>query len=209
MATAFLFCAIVGSTILVCQFVLTLLGLGGDHFDVGDHGGHDVGHGLGHDAGHDVASEQQQHFSTWLFGVITFRTLVAAIAFLGLGGMAAQAADLQLVNQLLIALACAVGAMYLVHWIMSTLFCLGEDHTVRIDRAVGREGLVYVPIPGGKAGPGKIQLQMQGRIMEYEAVTPAAEGLRTGARVVVVGVVGVGTLEVTLAAESAIVPEEA
>jgi len=217
MTTVFLFCALVGGTILLCQFVLTLMGLGGhDMVDAG-HGGLDLGHDAGpdiaydfahdaggHDAGgHDTGADDShgedaahQHSSTWLFGVISFRTLVAAATFFGLAGMASHAASLSLVNQLLIALACGVGAMYLVHWLMSLMYRLSEDNTVRINRAVGREGMVYLPVPAGKSGPGKIQLRLQGRMMEYEAVTSAASNLPTGARVVVVGVVGGNMLEV-------------
>ena len=221
MTTIFLFCALVGGTILLCQFVLTLLGLGGhDMVDAG-HGGFDLGHDAGpdlaHDTGPDVAHDAadhgpaagethgehaaQQHSSTWLFGVISFRTLVAAATFFGLAGMASHAASLSLVNQLLIALACGVGAMYLVHWLMSLMYRLSEDNTVRINRAVGREGMVYLPVPGGKTGPGKVQLRMQGRMMEYEAVTSAPSNLPTGARVVVVGVVAGNLLEVAPAGQ--------
>ena len=74
METVYLVCAVVGGTVLVCQFVMTLLGLGGDHDAGGDHDvAHDAGH---HEAGHD-------HDSSWLVGVLTFRTLVAALAFFG------------------------------------------------------------------------------------------------------------------------------
>jgi len=97
---------------------------------------------------------------------------------------------------LLIAVACGVGAMYLVHWLMSLLYRLGEDNTVRINRAIGREGTVYLSVPAGKTGHGKIQLNLQGRMMEYEAVTSDPSNLPAGARVVVVGVVGGHILDV-------------
>ena len=55
MTTLFLLCAGIGGTILVCQAVLTLVGLSGDalHLDVP----HDVGHDMGGDVGHDVVQE--------------------------------------------------------------------------------------------------------------------------------------------------------
>jgi hypothetical protein len=214
MSTAFLFCAIVGGTILLCQLFLTLTGLGGHDMGVDGHDGagfdHDAGHGDVHDTqsdpGHDGADHAPQHLSTWLFGVISFRTLVAATTFFGLGGMAAYSASLHPVNQLAIALACAVSAMLLVHWLMMMLYRLGEDHTVRISHAVGREATVYLPIPGDRAGPGKVQLPLNGRVMEFGAVTASAAELPTGARVVVVGVVGGSTLEVTPVQEPVATP---
>ena len=52
MALLFLVCAVVGGTILICQFVLTLVGLGGEH---GIDFSHDVAHDFVGDAGHDAA----------------------------------------------------------------------------------------------------------------------------------------------------------
>src|SRR5262245_36055374 len=121
METLFLLCAVAGGTILVCQFVMTLLGMGDGHGDFGG-GGHDFsgggGHDIGgHDAGHHGSSEHD-HGSTWLFGVITFRTMVAAIAFFGLAGRAALAAEFEPFPSLLIAVAAGVAAMYGVHFLM-------------------------------------------------------------------------------------------
>jgi hypothetical protein len=222
MTAVFFFCAVVGGTILLCQFGLTLLGLGGHELGDGDHGdmdhgdmdvAHDAADGADHDAGADDGHDSgdghdedrsSSHHSTWLFGVISFRTLVAAVAFFGISGMAASAAGLSLPNQMLIAAACGVGAMYLVHWLMSMLYRLGEDNTVCIQCAVGREGMVYVPIPAGKSGPGKIQLELQGRVMEYGAVTSEPSGLANGVRVVVVRVVGGDVLEVAPAEQQVV-----
>ena len=222
MSTLFLFCAVVGGTIMVCQFLLTLVGLGGHGLELGDHGGTDLAHDFAHDTGsgdghtgdgHGTDAEAHEHaaghadYSTWLFGILTFRTLVAAVAFFGIGGMAARAAEMSLPNQVLTAVVAGAAALCLVHWMMRTLFRLGEDGTVRISRAVGLEGTVYLPVPAGRTGAGKIQLKLQDRLLEYEAVSAAAAELPTGAKVVVVGVVGASTLEVqplskTVAAET-------
>lgn len=201
MTYLFLFFAVVGGTVLVCQFVLTLVGLSGGHelpddlsADTGGdfHGGdvHDVSADHSGDAGHDHATGGHDHASSWLFGVISFRTLVAASAFFGLAGLAAQQGGLNLVSQLGIGTVCGLGAMYGVHWIMSLIGRLGEDGTVRIQRAIGQEGTVYIPIPGGKSKAGKIQLRLQNRLLEYAAVTDAADRLPTGTHVRVVGVAG-------------------
>lgn len=199
MTSVFLFCALVGGTVLACQFVLTLVGMGHHDVDMS----HDVPHDLGADGAHDASFSDgdghdagHHHGSTWLFGVISFRTLVAAFTFFGLAGMAAQSAELALPWQLLIAVIAGTAAMYGVHWIMQSFYRLGEDGTVRIARAVGQQGTVYVSIPGGKAGSGKIQLNLQNRLVEYEAVTSAEGKLPAGAKVVVVGVMGSNTLVV-------------
>lgn len=206
MAYLFLFFAVVGGTVLICQFVLTLIGLGGgqdvpDDLSV-DHGGGDF-HVDAHDAGpdgHDHADHS--HGSNWLFGVLSFRTLVAASTFFGLGGLAAEQGGLNVFAQLAIAGVCGLGAMHGVHWIMKLIGRLGEDGTVRIQRAIGQEGTVYIPIPGGKSRAGKVQLRLQNRLLEYAAVTNATERLPTGTQVKVVGVSG-DVLEVAPLAKSA------
>jgi membrane protein implicated in regulation of membrane protease activity len=194
MATFFLLCAVVGGTILICQFVLTLVGLGGEHgFDLSHEVPHDFatdsGHAGGGDDGngHDAA---QQHGSSWIFAAISFRTLVAAITFFGLIGSAAQQAQQPIRVQLLLAVAAGIGAMYGVHWLIRSIGRLGQDATLRVKNALGQEGTVYVPIDGDKGQAGKIQLKVQNRLVEFEAITDTPERLSTGTKVRVVGITG-------------------
>jgi membrane protein implicated in regulation of membrane protease activity len=201
MGTIFLFFAVVGGTVLVCQFVLTMLGLWSDADipdDLPDDVPHDLG-GIGHDLTHDVHTGDGHdtahgHDSSWLFGIISFRTLVAAFAFFGLGGLTAHSAGSTLWVQLVVAFVSGAVAMFAVHGLMKMLGKLGEDATVRIHRALGQEGTVYVPIAAHKQRAGKVQLKLQNRLMEYEAITEG-DKLATGARVRVVAIRG-NTLEV-------------
>ena len=85
--------------------------------------------------------------------------------------------------------------MVAVYWMMQGLRQLRAEGTVRIHRAVGRHGNVYLRIPANRSGSGKIQFNLQNRTMEYLAVTAGPE-LPTGSKVVVVGVVNPTTLEV-------------
>lgn len=189
----FAFCAIVGGTILICQFVLTLVGLGGDDgFDVADDIG---GAGPEADAGSDGHDGHSGHGSSWMFAMISFRTLVAAAAFFGITGLAAQSAQQSVGVQLLLGVAAGAAAMYGVHWMVSAMGRLGEDGTVRVKQALGQEGTVYIPIPPNKTQHGKIQLKLENRLVEYEAVTSSSQRLATGTKVRVVGVNGM-TLEV-------------
>jgi ABC-type Fe3+ transport system permease subunit len=96
---------------------------------------------------------------------------------------------------LAIALAAAAGALIGVAYLMRMLHRLKSDGTVRIDRAVGQSGTVYLAIPGGKAGVGKVTLNLQNRTVEYQALTPH-QPLPTGSKVVVTAVLGPDTVEV-------------
>jgi membrane protein implicated in regulation of membrane protease activity len=194
MTFLFILCAVLGGTILICQFVLTLVGFG---HDVGDmvHDGVDVHTDVhvdahGGDGGDSHSPANAQHDSSWLFGIISFRTLIAASAFFGLAGLTSESAGFGLPLQLLFATASGTGAMFAVHGLVKQLGRLNQDQTLRVQRALGREGTVYIPIPAKKASSGKVQLTLQSRVVEYEAVTGGDEKLATGTKVRVVAVRG-------------------
>jgi len=195
----FVVCAAIGGTILVFQFVLTMIGLGGEAFDLDVPDG-DVDVDLDFDADVDAPSDadlgHDAHVgSSWLFGVISFRSIVAALAFFGLAGLTAQSAELSPVKTLLVAVAAGAAAMYGVYWMMRGLKSLRSEGTPRIQRAVGRHATVYVTIPGEQSGAGKIQMNVQSRTMEYLAMT-SGEKLAPGSKVVVVGLITPTTVEV-------------
>ena len=67
--------------------------------------------------------------------------------------------------------------------------------TPRIAQAVGKHATVYIRIPGGKSGSGRIQVNLQSGTTEYLAVTSGKE-LPTGSEVLVVDVITPTTVEV-------------
>jgi hypothetical protein len=199
METVYMICAALGGTLIVCQFLATLFGLGGHHDVGGGHDGGGSGDMAGHDAGgHDTGSHHdagQQAEPIWLVSMLTVRTLTAACAFFGLAGLAAQRFDLEPSARLAIAVGAGVSAFLLVGWVMQLLGKLNVDGTVRIERAVGSTGTVYLSIPGAKAGVGKVHVNQLNRMIEYKAIT-SQERLPTGAKIVVVSVVSADTVEV-------------
>jgi hypothetical protein len=210
----------------VCQFVLTLLGMGHDGADMGHDGGGDF-HGDAHVGGdvhgdaaladsmhgeivgqHDTslataADGAYQHpDSSWLFSVLSFRTLVAAAAFFGVSGQAALSAGFPQLTSLVVATLVGLCAMYGMYWLMQLIAGLSTSGNERISNALGREARVYVAIPAGRQGAGKVQLSMQNRIVEFQAVTEDAEPLKSGEAVEVVGIVGSDVVQVRRAVEA-------
>jgi membrane protein implicated in regulation of membrane protease activity len=218
--TIFLVAAVIGGTVLVCQFVMTLLGMGDDGADAGadladaagdgDFGGDYDVEGLDADMAADhqtsittAADAEYQHTDTsWLFGVLSFRTLIAAAAFFGITGMAATSAGMPQTTSLVVATLAGLAAMYGMYWLMQGISRLTSSGNERIRNAVGRQATVYIPIPAAHGGAGKVQLSMQNRIVEYQAVTEDAEQLKTGEEVVVVGVAGSDVVRVRRAVET-------
>jgi hypothetical protein len=201
MDTVFWVCAVVGGTLIVLQFLMTLLGLGGDGHDadggVGHHGDwfghHDTG---GHHHGHGATD----HGASWFFSMLTTRTLAAFAAFFGLTGLAARTSGLEDLPTIALATLAGIAAFFLVGWLLRFMHKLNVDGTIRIERAVGCKGTVYLKVPAAKAGLGKVHVTVLNRTQEYQALTAASE-LGTGIPIVVVGVVAPDTVEVAPALE--------
>lgn len=192
METAFFVCAIVGGTLILCQFALTLLGIGGDS-DLVDHGGHDIGHdvaGGDHDPGHGNSS-------THFLGMLTFRTLSAAVAFFGLAGLASMHSGVNPTPTIGLALVAGACAVVITDQTLRMVNKLNVDGTVRIHQAVGARGTVYLSIPGSRGGAGKVHVNMLGRSIEYNAVTHNIDSLAAGTPIIVGGIVNGDTVEVT------------
>ncbi|MEX0936514.1 MAG: hypothetical protein WDZ59_01550 [Pirellulales bacterium] len=198
METFYLLCAVVGGTVLVCQFLITLLGLGADADSADD---------ISVDADHADGPHDHGHGSNWIFNVITFRTVIAAITFFGTSGMACLAAGLTLPQTLAISIVTGVAAMFAVFWLMQSMHRFNYDGTMRIDNAIGRHGTVYLSIPARQQGSGKVQINLQDQLVELTAVTFAGEALKPGMQVVVVSIIGSNTVEVAPLVESAEVAE--
>jgi hypothetical protein len=189
--TLYLICAVAGGTLMVCQLVLTLVGVGGHH----DFGGHDFHDAVGHDVPAGGHPESAGAVTSWFVGLLTLRTVVAALTFFGLAGLAGSQAGLGQPLVVFLALVAGGSAMFLIATLTRLLLKLEAEGTVHIERAAGANGTVYLPIPAGKAGVGKVMLNLQNRTVEYRAVTAQHE-LTTGTKVVVIAVISDDTVEV-------------
>ncbi len=145
----------------------TLLGgLGGDLDIADDAGGHDLDPGQLTEGGHGG-----------LIGLACQRWDMAPLASVGVASLAGFV------------------ALVLVGQLMSLLPKLNASGSLRIARAVGQTGKVYLTVPAAYKGRGKVTLEVQSRTVELAAVTFGPE-LPTGTSVRVVQVVDPGTLEV-------------
>jgi hypothetical protein len=165
---------------------------GAMHGDVSaDHtmGDHDV---AGADAGHGPFH--------WFYEVISLRTLSAGLTFFGITGKTMLAYGHGAWGSFGWALVAGVAALYGVYWLFRQVFRLQHAGNENIRNAIGLEATVYVPIPGKRAGAGKVTFRLQNRLVEYLAVTEDDERLKTGDNVVIVGIVSPDTVRVARAA---------
>lgn len=219
--TLFSICALAGGTIMAFQLVLMLIGMGGDAMDfgdgmdvgdvgdigdVGDVGDLDLDGANHHTSWSDAADGDVAHpDSTWVFGVLSFRTITAAVTFFGLVGLAARSAGQAAGVSVVLATMAGIAAMFSVYYMMRSLMKLNASGNENIANAIGAHATVYIPIPAARAGAGKVQLSMQNRIVEFAAVTDDDEPLRTGEAVEVIATNGTDTVEVRRIARHATV----
>jgi hypothetical protein len=63
--------------------------------------------------------------------------------------------------------------------------------------AINKIGETYLRIPASRSGIGKVQVQVQGRLMELEAMTDDGEDIATGRPIQVVNILNNQVLLVT------------
>lgn len=184
MSTLFLICATIGCTVLLLQLGLSLFGLVGDHtsLDLADPG--DLGDlsehpgGTAHDtlSGHSHATDSfadgqgaDPHHGMQLARLITFQTVVAFLAFFGLGGLASLEAGRGPAAAVSIGILLGLGSMVILSYLLHGFRRLHQDGTVHPRRAIGRTGQVYLRVPASGGGEGKITVILQGRTVELNA----------------------------------------
>ena len=177
------YCAIIGGTLVGLQLVLQMFGLGGDHDTDAHHG--DL-HGEGGTEGH----------GNLFFGILSFKALTAFAGVFGLVGLTVWDRNLGGAGRVAVSTGAGVASMFLVAWVMRGLARLQASGTVNVRNAVGSSGTVYLRVPGARAGRGTVTVDVQGRSMEYAAVTDG-DTLETGTPVTVEAVEGDDLLKVT------------
>lgn len=199
MSVLYLLCAALGGTLLVCQFGLALLGFGGDQ-DAGTDGAV----GLDEDFGTETLLEPDleaegdagnETATSGFLGLLTFRTVTAALAFFGLAGLAARAGGWNEFQSALTAAAFGGLAFWAVHQLMRGISQLRSDGTVHIREAVGCNGTVYLRIPEPAHGLGKVHVVLREQTVELSAQSAQGE-IPTGQPVQVVRVLGPDLVEV-------------
>ncbi|HEX5138173.1 MAG TPA: hypothetical protein VFY93_14450 [Planctomycetota bacterium] len=182
------YCAIVGGVLVGLQLILQLFGMGGDH-DVDAHADVDVDHG-------DLHGEAGTEGHGNVFaGILSFKALSAFAGVFGLVGLVTIEHKFGEIARMGIAASAGVASMFVVAWTMRGLARLSASGTVHVGNAVGATGTVYLRVPGHGSGRGKVTVEIQGRSMEFPAVTDG-DTLETGMQVTVEAVEGDDLLKV-------------
>jgi len=175
--------ALAGTLLLGLQLVLLFLGADADLDAEADLG--DLGHG-------DGAGQ-----------VFSIRSIAAFLTGFGWTGVAALEAGWSIGAASLAAL--VVGALFVAGSLalIRGLMSLRASGSLDYRNAVGQVGTVYLAVPAAMAGPGRIEVLVQGRMAEVAAFTRADRRLAARERVQVVGVLDPTTVLVAPLADPA------
>ncbi|MHC5054466.1 MAG: hypothetical protein ACYTKD_07095 [Planctomycetota bacterium] len=112
----------------------------------------------------------------------------------GLVGLACYKADLGGALSVGGGIAAGAVSVAIITKLLAALLRLQSSGTISLKNAIGQDGTVYLRIPAD--GTGKVQVEVQERLMVLEAVSAGKAELKTDDKVKVVGIVGGRTLRV-------------
>ncbi len=130
------------------------------------------------------------------FHILTVRTVVSFFVAFGWMGVSLCATALAPWAAMLISVGFGLLVMFLVALLMLGIYRLQSDGTADNRNALGACGTVYLQVPPGRNGRGKVNVMLQGAYVERDAVTDEETALPYGTEIVVVGVSGENTLVV-------------
>ncbi len=169
------------SLIIIIQMILMLIGFGGgDTFDTADDIDVDVA---------DMPSDTLNNEGFLSLGGIKVFTLRGALAFLSVGGWLAMALSYTMPLWLAGILGILGGSVvaFLIALAFHFAMKLQAEGNINYNAAIGHTGTVYMRIPPQRSGKGKINMTLQERYVEIDAVTDNAETIETGVPVKVEG----------------------
>jgi|WetSurMetagenome_2_1015567.scaffolds.fasta_scaffold300414_2 membrane protein implicated in regulation of membrane protease activity len=171
----FWFIAIVFSVLFFIQFILSFIGMEGHNADFSGHS--------------DIGNVDHE------FSALSMRSIIAFFTFFGWTGVVVLNQHLSVWVAVTLASLAGLAAMFIVAYLMYKFSQLEQSGTLNLYHALDQEGEVYIPIPGGGIGQGKIQLKVDGRVRELDAITDG-EPLKTGDLIKVVEIMDDNVLKV-------------
>lgn len=193
----FYYCAIPSTIILVIQTLLTILGIGNGDGDFDFDGDIDIPSDSDTDVigGTDVESigiDAVESASSLKF--ISVRGIVAFFSLFGWVGVVLTEAGLNIPLIFFISIICGLIGMLVIAMMFYLISKLQQSGNINIKNAIGKKGQVYLTIPPKLSGKGKIQITIQERYTEVNAMTNSQKPLPTGTIVRVVDLMDINTL---------------
>lgn len=113
----------------------------------------------------------------------TLKNLIGFFTIMGWTGIACINLGLGGAATVLISLGAGLAMMTAMAYLFFGMSRMVQDGTLKMERAIGRTGSVYMPIPAQRNGMGKVQITVQGSLRELDALTDHTSDITTGTMV--------------------------
>lgn len=163
---------------MIIQIILMLIGFSDDDAFTG-------ADDVDIDAGDLINDEGISHIGLKLISVRT------VIAFLCLGSFAVFFTLFYLPHWAAILIGIGVGgaAGVLMGLAINAIAKMQDSGNININNSIGKIGEVYLTIPSARSGQGKVNVVVQERLTEFDAVTDSPEPIKTGLQIKVLDVI--------------------
>jgi membrane protein implicated in regulation of membrane protease activity len=131
------------------------------------------------------------------FQFLTLKNLVGFFAIFAWTGIACLDGGLSVGLSLLISVMAGLLMMALMAGLFYMMGRMNADGTMKIQKAVGQVGSVYIPIQANRKGMGQVQVTVMGSLRTLDAVTDDENDLPTGKVITVSQVINGNILLVT------------
>lgn len=193
----FYYSAIPATIILVIQTILSIFGIGHGDGDLDFDGDVDTSIDSDGDVMGDTVAESSSIDAVESASSLKFFSVRGIVAFFSLFGWVGVVLAEEGLNTLLIffiATICGLIGMFIIAAMFYMISKMQRNGNINIKNAIGQTGQVYLTIPARKSGQGKIQITVQERYTEVNAMTNSLKSLPTGTTVRVVDVIDINTL---------------
>lgn len=170
--------AIVSSFFFLIQLAMTFLGADADI-----------------DADFEMSTDMEVETDTGMgFQFFTLKNLLGFFTLFGWTGLGCIDMGLSLLVTLGVSTASGLIMMSIMASIFFFMSKMTDSGTLDVKKALGRTGSVYLVVPGSRASKGKVNVEIQGRTVEMDAITDEEEAIPTGSIITVTEVVNTNLL---------------
>ena len=152
---------------------------------------------LGHDSPDDLPDSDISADHGIGFEFLTVKNMVGFFTIFGWVGIASIESGASIGISLLFATMGGLAMMFIMAGLFYMLMKANSDGTMRIEKAIGQTGEVYLTIKSKRGASGKVQIKVMGSLRTLDALTDDELDIQTGRTVRVSDVVHGTTLLVT------------
>lgn len=131
------------------------------------------------------------------FQFFTLKNLIVFFTIFGWTGIASVESGVSELAAVVIAVVAGLATMALMAALMYFMAKANADGTLRINKAIGETGQVYLPIGSQRRGVGQVQIKVQGALRTLDAMTDDEADIPTGNFIRVQSIVNNSILLVT------------